>query len=288
MRFDPWGEIKWFAKAFYRKFNADSTMDSAAALAFFAILAFFPFLIGMVSLASLLMNPKTVETLLTDLSEIAPPDVTRLVGAQLRGLIRSGSSGILTLSTFGAYWAASGGMSALMRALNRVNEVRETRPIWKSKGISLGTTLVAVAFLLTAAIVAVATPAVARAVGGPLGTLIAWMRLPIAGFLAIFAWEALYHILPNVQRPWRPASVGSVVAVIFWLAASWGFSIYVVNFGRYDITYGALGAFVVLILWLLISALVVVVGAQINFLLEKRVAERRAGRGDPAVHPPGG
>lgn len=263
-------------------------MDAAAALAFFANLALFPFLIGMVSLASILMNPRTVELLLSDLSEIAPPEVTRIVGVQLRNLIRAGSSGILTISTFGAYWAASGGMSALMRALNRVNEVEETRPFWKSKGISLITTLGAVGFLLTAAIVAVATPAVARAVGGPLGTLIAWMRLPIAGFLAIFAWETLYHILPNVRRPWRPASVGSVVAVIFWLLASWGFSAYVVNFGRYDVTYGALGAFVVLTLWLLISSMVVVVGAQINFLLEKRAAEKRAGRGDPAAHPPAG
>src|SRR5690606_7208788 len=151
MRLNLWGEVRWFARAFARKFSADSTMDSAASLAFFAILAFFPFLIGMVSLASLLMNPRTVEVLLADLAEIAPPDVTRLVGEQLRGLVRAGSSGILTLSSFGAYWAASGGMSALMRALNRVNEVRETRPLWKSKGISLLTTLVAVFFLLTAA-----------------------------------------------------------------------------------------------------------------------------------------
>lgn len=280
------GEIRDFIKDFFAKFSADSTMDSAAALAFFAILALFPFLIGMVSLASILMNPKTVEALLTDLSEIAPPEVTSLVGAQLRELVRAGSSSILTISTFGAYWAASGGMSALMRALNRVNEVRETRPFWKSKGISLLTTLVSVGFLLTAAIVAVATPAVARAVGGPLGTLIAWMRLPIAGFLAVFAWEALYHILPNVKRPWRPVSWGSFVAVLFWLLASWGFSAYVANFGQYDVTYGALGAFVVLILWLLISSLVVIVGAQLNFLLERRAAARRADRGDPAGHPP--
>ncbi|HLV60423.1 MAG TPA: YihY/virulence factor BrkB family protein [Fredinandcohnia sp.] len=288
MRLNLWGEVRWFARAFARKFSADSTMDSAASLAFFAILAFFPFLIGMVSLASLLMNPRTVEVLLADLAEIAPPDVTRLVGEQLRGLVRAGSSGILTLSSFGAYWAASGGMSALMRALNRVNEVRETRPLWKSKGISLLTTLVAVFFLLTAAIIAVATPAVARVVGGPLGTVIAWMRLPIAGFLAVFAWETLYHVLPNVRRPWRPVSVGSIVAVIFWLLASWGFSAYVSNFGRYDVTYGALGAFVVLILWLLISALVVIVGAQINFLLERRAAERRGDRAGREDRPPAG
>src|SRR5690606_2731355 len=82
MRLNLWGEVRWFARAFARKFSADSTMDSAASLAFFAILAFFPFLIGMVSLASLLMNPRTVEVLLADLAEIAPPDVTRLVGGQ--------------------------------------------------------------------------------------------------------------------------------------------------------------------------------------------------------------
>jgi membrane protein len=268
-------ETKRFVFDFAAKFSADQTLDRAAALGFFAMLALFPFLIGAVSLASLLMNPRTVEILVSDLAEVAPPDVTRLVGEQLRGLVRAGSSSILTLSTFGAYWAASGGMGALMRALNRIEEVEETRPIWKTKGISLLTTLVAVGFLLTAAIVAVATPAVARAVGGPLGTLISWMRLPFAGALAVFSWEVLYHLLPNRRRPFRLASPGSIVAVILWLAASWGFSTYVVNFGRYDVTYGALGAVVVLLLWLLISSLVVLVGAQINVLLEKR-----AGRGD--------
>src|SRR5690606_28384698 len=126
--------LRDFIRDFAAKFHADATLDSAAALAFFTILALFPFLIGLVSLASILMNPRTVETLVADLSEIAPPEVTRLVGEQLRGLIRAGSSSILTISTFGAYWAASGGMSALMRALNRVNEVRETRPFWKTKG----------------------------------------------------------------------------------------------------------------------------------------------------------
>jgi len=276
-------ETKRFVFDFAAKFSADQTLDRAAALGFFAMLALFPFLIGAVTLASLLMNPRTVESLVRDLAEVTPPDVTRLLGDQLRGLVRSGSSSILTLSTFGAYWAASGGMSALMRALNRIEEVKETRPIWKTKGISLLTTLVAVGFLLTAAIVAVATPAVARAVGGPLGTLISWMRLPFAGALAVFSWEVLYHLLPNRRRPFRLASPGSIVAVILWLAASWGFSTYVVNFGRYDVTYGALGAFVVLLLWLLISSLVVLVGAQINVLLEKR-----ADRGDRGDRPPAG
>jgi len=277
-------EIVRFFRDLARKFVADRTLDRAAALAFYAILALFPFLIGMVSLASILMNPRTVETLIDDLAGVAPPDVTRLVGSQLRSLVEAGSSSILTLSTFGAYWAASGGMSALMRALNRIEGVEETRPFWKSKGISLLTTLVAVGFLLTAAVAAVATPAVARAVGGPLGTFIRLMRIPFAGGLAVFSWEVLYHLLPNRQRPFRLASPGSIVAVVLWLLASWGFSLYVENFGRYDVTYGALGTFIVLLLWLLISSLVVLVGAQINVLLERR----RADRGDRGGRPPAG
>lgn len=270
-----------FLWALKDKASKDQIADTAAALSYFSILALFPFLIGVVSLASLLVDPEVVETLLTDLQAFAPPDVTRLVGNQLHGLISSQNGSILTFSALGAYWAASGGTSALARALNRVCEVVETRPWWKTKGIALISTFVGSIFLLVAAVVAVATPAIAKALGEPLGTLVTWMRLPVAGAMAILAWELLYYFLPNAKRPFRWLSPGSVTAVILWLAASWGFSTYVVNFGKYEVTYGALGAFIVLLAWIWISALAVLLGMEINYLLHPH-----AHRGGPEDHRP--
>lgn len=272
-----------FLWALKDKAAKDKIADTAAALSYFSMLALFPFLIGIVSLAGLLVDPSVVETLLVDLEAFAPPDVTRLVGNQLRGLVQSDNRSILTFSVLGAYWAASGGTSALARALNRVCEVKETRPLWKTKGIALITTMVGAALLLVAAVVAVATPAVARAVGGPLGTLITLGRLPVAGAMAVVVWEVLYYFLPNAKRPFRWLSPGSVTAVVLWLLASWGFSAYVVNFGKYEVTYGALGAFIVLLLWIFISSLVVLLGMEINYLLHPHVD-----RSGPADHRPRG
>lgn len=283
MRAGWWASARGFALDLWRKYQADDASDAAAALTFYSMLALFPFLIGVVSLASLVLDPDVVEVLIADLGRIAPPEVTRLVGNQVYSLVSSGSSSILTLSAFGAYWAASGGISALMRVLNQVNEVKETRPIWAAKGISLAATFVGASFLLIAAVVAVATPSVARAIGGPLGHLIRWVRIPVAGATAMFAWGLFYHFLPNIKRPFRFFTPGAVLAVIVWLVASWGFSQYVVNFGKYEVTYGALGAVVVLLVWMWISALVVILGAEFNLLLE-----RRGDRGDRGGRPPGG
>jgi membrane protein len=131
-------------------------------------------------------------------------------------------------------------------------------------------------FSIIAAAIAVPTLPLAEKLGGPFPTLVTWLRLPVAGLLMMFLWALLYYALPNVKQEFKFITPGSVVGVIIWVIASWGFSVYVANFGKYDASYGALGGVVVLLLWMWISAQVILLGAEINAILEHRSPEGKS------------
>jgi membrane protein len=126
---------------------------------------------------------------------------------------------------------------------------------------------------LVAGFVAVALGPIGAAIGGPIGALMAWLRLPIAGLLMMLLWALAYYVLPDVQQRFKFITPGSVVGVIVWVVASYGFSKYVSNFGSYDKTYGSLGGVIVLLLWMWISSLVVIGGAEVNAFIEHRSPE---------------
>jgi membrane protein len=256
----------------------DQVGDVAGALTFFSILAVFPFLIFLVSLASLIIDPALAEQLTAELSSVAPPEVTTIVGGQLQSLARGGSAGLLTIAGVGAIWSASGGVSALIRALNRVYGVEDNRPYWKVQGLALLGTLVGAAIGLLAALVAVFAPVIADGIGGPAPTFAAWARLPVAGLLMMFVWALAYWALPDVEQKFRFITPGSVIGVLIWIAASWGFSVYVQNFGKYEATYGALAGVVVLLFWMWITSQMILLGAEVNAILEHLSPEgKRAG-----------
>src|SRR3989441_13177191 len=135
-----------------------------------------------------------------------------------------------------------------------------------------------------AALVGVAAGPIAHAFGGPVARLVIWLRLPVAGLLIALVWAVLYQILPDVPRRFRFLTPGSVVAVAVWLIASWGFSFYVLHFGEYSKTYGAIGGAVVMVIWMWISAMVLLTGALINAGLEdlsRRAPPAAPGDGTP-------
>jgi membrane protein len=185
---------------------------------------------------------------------------------------------LLGFGAVGALWAASGAVTGLIGALNRAYDVVEGRPFWKVRLIALGTTIVAAVLGLAAALVGVAAAPLAQHVGGPIGMAIGWLRLPVAGVIMMFLWALLYYLLPDVEQRFKFITPGSVVGVAVWVLASWGFSKYVANFGSYDKTYGSLGGVIVLLLWMWISSLVVLGGAEMNAFIEHRSPEgKRAG-----------
>jgi membrane protein len=283
----PGRDVPWksFLVALKREWTRDQVTDVAGALTFAGVLALFPFLVFLVALASLVIDPKMAESLVADLSTVAPPQVTQILGDRIRSLGAGGNPGLLTVGALGAIWAASGGMAALVRALNTAYDVEETRPFWKVRGLAVLTTLVIAAILLAAALIAVATPAVAGALG-PVGAVLVWVRLPLAALLMMLVLALLYRYLPNTGQRFQLITPGAIAAVILWVVASWGFSLYVSNFGKYEASYGALGGVVVFLLWMWISSQVVLLGAEINSLLEQRKPLELAGtRAQRAVAP---
>ncbi|WP_242396044.1 YihY/virulence factor BrkB family protein [Anaeromyxobacter oryzisoli] len=274
MRF-PGKGMSWkeFGKGLYAEIDADGVTDLAAAVTYYGVLALFPFLLFLVALASLLITPAQAQQLVEQLSRVAPGAVTQIVGERIQQLARQQHVTLIGFGALGALWAASGAVLAVMRALNTCYDVRESRPFWKTRGIAVGMTIVTGVLSLVAALLGVAAEPIANAIGGPIGTAILWARLPIAGLAMMFLWALLYYVLPDVEQEFKFITPGSVVGVVIWVLASWGFGKYVANFGSYDKTYGSIAGVVVLFLWMWISSLVLLGGAEMNAFIEHRSPE---------------
>lgn len=274
MRF-PGKGMSWkeFGVGLKKEITDDNVTDLAATVTYYGVLALFPFLLFLVALASVIITPQQAQELVQQLSEVAPPAVTQIVGDRIKQLGEGQNVGLLGFGALGALWAASGATLAVMRALNACYDVVEQRPFWKVRGIALLMTIVSSVLALAAALVAIAAAPVAEAVGGPVGTAITWLRLPVAGLVMMFLWAILYYALPDVQQSFKFITPGSVLGVLLWVAASWAFSRYVTSFGSYDKTYGSIAGVIVLLLWMWLSALVMLVGAEINAFLEHRSPE---------------
>jgi membrane protein len=256
-----WGGLK-------SKVTEDDVTDIAAAVTYYGFLALFPFVLLVVALASVIITPDQAEQLVRQLSEVAPGAVTQIVGDRIRQLGQQQNVTLVGFGAVGAIWAASGALSALMRALNTTYDVKDTRPWWKRQGLALLMTVVCGVLALVGGLVAIAAPAVAGFVGGPLGSVIVWLRLPVAGLVMMFLWALMYWALPDVEQDFKFITPGSVVGVVIWVIASWGFSLYVSHFGNYDKTYGSIAGVIVLLFWMWISSVVLLFGAELNAFVE--------------------
>ncbi len=276
----PGGGMSWkeFLKAMVRETNEDNLTDWAGAVTYAGVMALFPFLLFIVALGSLVITPAQAESIVEQLGQIAPSNVTQILGDRIRAISSESKTGLLTIGAVVALWSASSGVAGLQRALNTIYGVREGRPFWRARGLALVMTLYASVLALVAGLVAVVTPVVADAVGGPVGTAVTLLRLPVAGLVMMLLWATLYYLLPDVEQEFKFITPGLVFGVIVWVLASWGFSNYVSHFGSYEATYGSLGGIIVMLLWMYISSLVVLLGAEANAIIEHRSEEgKRAG-----------
>jgi membrane protein len=268
---------KDFVVSLKNELSKDMLTDWAGAVTYAGVLALFPFLLFLIALASVVISPSDADKMVQQLGQVAPGEVTKIVGDRIRQLGQQQNTGLLTLGAVAALWAASGGMAALMRALNIAYDVKEGRPFWKVRLIAIGMTIVVTVLGLVAALVMVASPPIASWAGERFGsafeTAILWLRFPVAGLIAMLVWALMYYVLPDAQQKFKFITPGSVGGVIVWLLASWAFSVYVSNFGSYDKTYGALGGVIVLLLWMWISATVLLMGAEANAIIEHRSIE---------------
>jgi membrane protein len=256
-----------FFRALAAGWRRDTLDDVAGSVAFFSVLALFPFLLFLVAVASRLVTPEMVRAALAELAQVAPQDVIRIVGGRVASLQHRTTGGLATVGFVGSAWAASSGVVALTHALNRAYNVKESRSFFRVHLRALATTLGAGALVLAATVAAVGVPSIAYRISGPLGLAVVWLRLPFAGAVVAVVLAFIYWWLPNLRSKFRLVTPGSVVAVLLWLAASWAFSLYVQHFGKYEVTYGALGGVIVLMLWIWISSMAVLLGAEINKVL---------------------
>ncbi len=275
-----------------RGFLRDDMATHAAALAYHALLALFPFAIFLLALLGALGLPGFFDWLLGQARTALPADafglVERAVG-QVRGRTRGG---LLSFGIAAALWAAAAGVRSLMTALNAAYAVEESRPAWRRYLLSLGYTVGLAAMLTAAAALMLLGPRAVRwltdqaGVGGPFATLWTWLRWPAAILLLVLAVAVVYSVAPDLDQPFRVVTPGSAVAVVAWVVASLGFSSYVSNVGNYGATYGSLGGVVVLLFYFFISAAALLLGAEVNAAIF-RAAEGRPSNDAQAGTPRG-
>jgi membrane protein len=268
-----------------REIKQDDVPLLAAGVAFFALLALVPALVALVSVYGLVADPADIQRNVEDVLAAAPKEVRDLVQSQLSSIVDSSPQGLRLGAIAGlvvALWSASSGMKHLIAAVNRAYDEDETRGFIRLRGLSLILTIGAVVALLVALYVLVVAPN-SISDGGSMSllrTTLLVIRWPLLAIAAMVGVAVIYRYAPSRAEPrWNWVSIGAVFATLVWLAASVGFSIYSANFGRYNETYGALGAVVVMMLWLYISAYAIVAGAELNAEMERQtVRDTTTGR----------
>jgi membrane protein len=263
----------------------DNITDWAASLTYYAVLSLFPAAIVLTSLLGMLGDSRvSVTSMLEFVEDVAPEQAVSTVQGPLESVVNSqGHGALLSVGLLFALWSASGYVSAFGRALNAIYEVEEGRPFWKLRPWQVGLTLFALICVGLVAAMLVLSGPVARAVGDAVGlgdaavTVWDWVKWPLVLLIVVALLAVMYWASPNVKHPkFRWLTVGSCVAIVVWIIVSVGFAVYVANFGKYNATYGTLGAVVVFLIWTWLSNLALLFGAEVDAEAE-RVRELHAG-----------
>jgi membrane protein len=268
-----------------REFQRDNLTDWAAALTYYGILAIFPALLALVSVLGLVGHSAT-QPLIDNLGSVAPGPAKAIFTSAIKNLEKSQGAALIpfVIGLAVALWSASGYVSAFMRASNAIYDVEEGRPIWKALPTRVGTTLVMLVMLAAVAIGVTLTGGLAKQVGNLIGVgstaVDVWniAKWPVILIVVMTMFAFLYWAAPNVKHPkFRWISPGGIVATLLWIIASAAFAFYVATFASYNKTYGALGGVIVFLVWLWISNIAVLLGAEFNAELE-RGKQMEAGR----------
>ncbi len=260
-----------------REFSKDQCTDLAAALTYYAVLALFPALLAMVSLLGLIGKESTTQSLLDILDQVGAESVASTIRQPLQDLMSNSAAGLgLILGLAGALWSASGYVGAFGRAMNRVYEIDEGRPFWKLRPLMIVVTLIAVILAAVVAIGLVVTGPLSRAIGDAIGlgetAVLVWSiaKWPVLALLAALVVAILYYATPNVKQPkFRWISIGALVAILVWVLASAAFGFYVSQFSNYNKTYGSLAGVIIFLLWLWITNLALLFGAELDAEMER-------------------
>ena len=262
-----------------KKIDEDELSNRSAALSYYFILALFPMFLFLVSLIGLIAGHTSEmrDNIVATLGRLAPGSASGVVQQVVHQTVTNSGGVKLAAGLLGALWAASGGMSAIITSLNVIYKVKERRPWWKQKLTVVGLTLgLALLILLASALVLY---------GGKIGQLIAmrigvgklfWIlwrivQWPLTFFVMFLSYSIIYYFGPDLrERKWYWVTPGSAIGVVLWLVASVGFRIYLHFFNSYSATYGSLGAVIILMLWLYITGFAILMGGEMNWVIENQ------------------
>jgi len=276
-----WATLK---KTFQRVAQRRLTGHSAE-MAYNAMLALFPAILAILTAIGLFeFSTSTFDQLAGQLSEVAPKEVLFLIEGFVQEISASRNQGLFSISFLAAIWASSGALSAAMNALDQIHQIppEQTRPFWKAKLISLGLTIGTILLLITASFLVFISDLIIRIIAyqsGFLGSgLLAIWRLfswPMALIIVASAFAFIYRYGPSRWIKGTPIMPGAIVAAVSWAIISALFRLYVSNFGNYNKAYGAVGAVIVLMLWLYMSSLVLLIGDQLNVTVGESMRQSR-------------
>jgi membrane protein len=270
----------WFyvLRKTFHEFSEDQCTDLAAALTYYAVLSIFPAMLALISVLGILgQAPKAVQTVLDTLRPLLSTQTLGLVETALNQVADSQGAGVaLVVGIVAALWSASGYVGAFGRAMNRIYEIDEGRPFWKLRPIMLVLTLIAVVLAALALLLLIVSGPVAESIGNVIGlgdtavTVWSIAKWPVLAVIVILVVALLYYATPNVQQPkFRWISIGAGIAILIWVLASVGFAFYVGNFSSYNKTYGSLAGVIVTLLFLWITNLALLFGAELDAELER-------------------
>jgi len=260
-----------------REFSEDNLTDWAAALTYYAVLAIFPALIVIVSVLGLIGESVT-QPLIDNLGTVAPGPAKEIVTSAIKNIEGSqGAAGVFfVIGLVAAIWSASGYIGAFMRASNAIYDIEEGRPLWKTLPLRVGLTVLLMVLTAMSAIGVTLSGGLAHQAGNLIGVgdtaVQVWniAKWPVLLLFVSFLFAVLYWAAPNVKQPgFRWITPGGVLAVLGWVIASIAFAFYVGNFGSYNKTYGALAGPIVFLVWLWISNVMILLGAEFNAELER-------------------
>jgi membrane protein len=275
------GPRRWWTvlKRTVSEFRDDNLTDWGAALTYYGVMSLFPMVLVLVALLGLVgQYPQTSDSVLRIIGSIGPHSAVDTFRKPIQGIVQSkgGAGALVGIGLAGSLWSASGYVGAFMRASNVVYEVEEARPFWKLRPLQVAVTLTAVLLITLVAIAIVATGPIARAVGNEIGlgdqavTAFNVIKWPLIVLVLLGIIDLLYYVAPNVRQPgFRWITPGSVLALVVWAAASAGLAFYAAEFGSYQKTYGTLGGVILFLVWLWVSNLALLLGAELNAELER-------------------
>jgi membrane protein len=269
-----------FVKLTYKEMNEDHVMAFAGNLTYKALFAVFPFFTFLLSLLGIFNATDLVKTTVDKLSGVVPDSATKFVEDQLLGITQSQAESAFTfgaiISIALALWGVSGAFRSVMEAMNVMYSVEEDRPFWKLYGLSIFMSLAVVVLLVGSLVLVVFGEPIGVAVadlvglGSVFATLWSVLQWPIVACIVLFAFSLVYYFAPAARQRFRWISPGSIIAFVFWLIFSLLFSLYASTFGgnSYNETYGSLAGVIVLMLYVYYSALIMLVGAEMNQVIE--------------------